>query len=163
MKSATLNQPESPSHNALVNHVVNSHSNSRKDEIRSYTGNGRNSIEVDSCSEINKFSGEVNRGSTHEMNDLMSCERSQIQRAISEAINEQVLPQIQATLKSGQGLVPRSGREVSGRRPDCRSEEALSRKIRSSLRDEFPRNFKKKRRPREYSLQLFLPGPSFSS
>ena len=112
MKSATLNQPESPRYNALVKHDVISHSNSRKDEIGGYTGNGRNSIEVDSSSEINKLYGELNRRSTQDMNDLMSSGSSQIQRAISEAINEQVLPLIQATLRSGQGLVPRSGREV---------------------------------------------------
>ena len=32
----SVRRPESPSHNALVNHEMNSHSNSREDEIRSY-------------------------------------------------------------------------------------------------------------------------------
>ena len=36
----------------------------------------------------------------------VSSVSSQIQRALSEAIKEQVLPQIQATLRSGQGKVP---------------------------------------------------------
>ena len=43
------------------------------------------------------------------MNDLMSGVSSQIQRAIREAINEYILPQIQATLRSGQRHVPRKG------------------------------------------------------
>ena len=66
---------------------------------------------------------------------------SQIQRAISEAINEQILPQIQAILRSEQGQVPNRGWEVPGRRPECRPEEALNRKFRSSSRDQLPRNF----------------------
>ena len=43
------------------------------------------------------------------MNDLMSSVSPQIQRAISEANNEQVLPQIEATPRSGQGQMPRKG------------------------------------------------------
>ena len=74
----------------------------------------------------------------------MSSVSSQIERALSEAINGQVLPQIQATLKSGQGQLPSRGWEVQVRRPECRSEEALNRKFRSSSRDEIPRNFNRK-------------------
>ena len=36
----------------------------------------------------------------------MSTVSSQIQRAKNEAISYQILPQIQATLKSGQGHMP---------------------------------------------------------
>ena len=68
---------------------MNSHSNSRKGGIRGYAGNGQNSREVDSSSEIDKLSEELNQRITQEMNDLMSSVSSQIQRAISEAINEQ--------------------------------------------------------------------------
>ena len=32
----SVRRPESPRHNTLVNHDVNSHSNSREDEIRGY-------------------------------------------------------------------------------------------------------------------------------
>ena len=60
---------------------------------------------------------------TQELYDLMSNVSSQIQRAISEAIYEQVLPHIQATLRSGRGQTPRRGR-----------------KFRSSSRDELPSN-----------------------
>ena len=52
-----------------------------------------------------------------------------------------MLPQIEATLRSGQGHVPNRRWEVPGRRPECRSEEALERKFRSSSRDERPRDF----------------------
>ena len=66
---------------------------------------------------------------------------SQIQKAIIEAINEQTLPQIQATHRSGQGQVPRRRWDVPGRRRECRSEEALNRKFRSSSKDGFARDF----------------------
>ena len=87
----------------------------------------------------------MNQRITQEINDLIRSVSSQIKMAISEAINEQVLPQIQATLRSGQEQVPSRGWEVPGRRPGCRcrSEEVPNCKFRSSLRDEFPRNFKK--------------------
>ena len=65
---------------------------------------------------------------------------TQIQRAISEAINEQVLPQTQATLRSGQGQVPCKGWNVPAERPEYGPEDAINRKFRSSYRDEFPRN-----------------------
>ena len=70
------------------------------------------------------------------MNDLMCSVVSQIQRAISEAINEQVLPQILATPRLGQKQVPRKGWKI----PEYRSEGALNRKFRGSSSDEFSRN-----------------------
>ena len=139
--SNSVRRPESPSYNALASHDVNSHTNSRKYEIRGYAGICPNSREVDSSSDNNRLSGELNQRITQEMNDLMSSVSSRIQRAISEAINEQVLPQIQVTLRSGQGHVPSRGWEIPDRRPECRSEEALNRKFRTSSRDEFRRNF----------------------
>ena len=75
------------------------------------------------------------------MNVLMSSVSTQVQRAINEAINEQVSPQIQATLRSGPGRVPDGRWEVPVRRPECRSEEVLNRKFRSSSRDYFARDY----------------------
>ena len=74
------------------------------------------------------------------MNDLISSVSSRIERAINETINEQILPRIQATPRSGQDQVPSGGWEVPGRRPQCRSEEALNCKFRSNSRDELARN-----------------------
>ena len=137
--SYSVRRPESPSYNALVNHNVNSHFNSREDEIRGYAGNGPNSSEIDSSKEIIRLSGELNQMITQEMNDLMSSVSSQIQRAISEAINEQNL--LQALLRSGKDMYLVENGNYPGRRPEWRSEEALNRKFRSSSRDELPRDF----------------------
>ena len=65
----------------------------------------------------------------------MSTVGSQFQRAINEAISDQILSQIQATLKSGQGHVPERRWENPARRPEDRSEEALDREFRSDSGD----------------------------
>ena len=74
------------------------------------------------------------------MNEVMSTVSSQIQKTISEAINEQVLPQIQASLRSGQGQMPHRGWNVPAERPVYRSEETFNCKNRSNSRDEFLRS-----------------------
>ena len=139
-REEAIRRPESSSYNALTNHDSNSHSNSRENEIKGFAGNGHNSREAVSNSEINRLSGELNQRITQGMNDLMSRVSSQIKNVISEAINEQVLPQIEASLRFGQGQMPRKGLNVPAERPECRPEKTFNRKIKSSSRDEFPRS-----------------------
>ena len=55
---------------------------------------------------------------------------------MNEAIRNQILLQIQATLKSGQGHIPETRWDKPARRPECRSEKALDRRFRSDFRDE---------------------------
>ena len=62
--------------------------------------------EIDSYSEFFRLSGELNQRITREMGDFMSTVSSQIQMAINEAISDQNLAQIQATLRSRQGQMP---------------------------------------------------------
>ena len=128
--------PESPSYGTLLNQDSNSHPNSHEAEIRTCAQYGQNSREIDSGSEFNRLSGELNQRITREMSDFMSTVSSQIQRAINEAISDQILPQIQATLKSGQGHEAERGWENPARRLEYRSEEALDRSFRSDSRDE---------------------------
>ena len=66
MNLVTIRRPESPSYNALVKHDVNSHSKSREDEIRGDSGNGQRLREINSSSEINRLSGELNQRNTQE-------------------------------------------------------------------------------------------------
>ena len=136
----SVRRPERSSYNTLVNHDANSHSNFREDEIRGYAGNDRNSGKVDSSSEINRLSGELNERIAQALSDLLSSVSSQTQGATNEAINEQVLPQIQATLRSGQGQISNRRCDVPARRLGCISEEALNRKFRSSSREGLPRD-----------------------
>ena len=70
----------------------------------------------------------------------MSSVSSQVQRAISEAINEQVLPQFQDSPRPDSGQMPQKVWNDPTERPEYRSEGNLNRKAGSSSRDEFPRN-----------------------
>ena len=137
MKGNSVRRPNSPSYITLINKDTNSHCNSREGEIRGYSQNGPYLIEIDFSSGINRLSGELNQ----EMCDLMSSVSSQIQRATNEAINEQIFPQTQDTLRSGHEQVNERRWEVPARRPGCRSEEVLDRRFRSSSRDGFPRGY----------------------
>ena len=63
----------------------------------------------------------------------------QIQRAINDAISNQVLPQIQNTLRTGSGPMKQTGWNVSTERPERNAENNLNLKTRSSSRSElFP-------------------------
>ena len=84
--------PKGSSFYALVDHNTNYYSNSGENEIRRFAGNSHSSGVIDSSSEINRLSGELNQRITQEMNGLLNSVSLQIQRAISLAINEQVLP-----------------------------------------------------------------------
>ena len=73
------------------------------------------------------------------MSDFMSTVGSQIQRAINEASSDQILHQIQGTLKSGQGHMPEKRWENPSRTLECNPEEALDQKFRIDSRDEYHR------------------------
>ena len=111
-------RPESPIYDALVDHSTNSHSNSGANEIRRFAGNGQNSGAIDSSSVMYRLLGELNQRLTQVMNGLINSVTLQIQRAISEAINEQVLPQNQASLMSGSGQMPPKGWNFPTERPE---------------------------------------------
>ena len=70
------------------------------------------------------------------MSDFMSTVSSQIESARNEAISDQILTQIQTTLKSGQGHIPERRWADPARSLECRSEDALDRRFRRDSRDE---------------------------
>ena len=77
-----------------------SNSNSRENEIRRIDGNVHSTIEIGSNNNLNHLTGEINKRTAQEMNGLMDSFNLQIQRATNEAINEHVLPQIQASRRT---------------------------------------------------------------
>ena len=99
-------KPDSPCYDTSVNQNTKSHSKSREAQIRTCALNGRNFRETESNSEFNKLSGELNQRITRAMGDFMSTVSTQIQRDINEAISDQVLSDIQATLRHGEGEMP---------------------------------------------------------
>ena len=74
------------------------------------------------------------------MNGLMTIVSGQVQRATNEAINEQVLPQLQASLRSVNGEPPQNGWNFPGESPERKSEDYFSLKIRCSSRNNSPQN-----------------------
>ena len=138
--SNPVRRPVSPSYENLLNQNDQSHSNSREAEIINCAQGGHSAIEADSASEFNRISGELNQKFSQEMRDFMSSVSSKFQRAINEAINDQILPQIQTFLRSGHEQMSERRREDLAKRQGCSSEEALNRRFRSSSRDECNRD-----------------------
>ena len=67
------------------------------------TSQDQNSASFNSNAEINKLSSELNSRLSREMDEMMNSVNTQSQRAISDAISNQILPQIQNVLKAGSG------------------------------------------------------------
>ena len=78
----------------------------------------RNSATAISSAEINRLSSELNSRISREMDEMMNSVSVQIQRAISDAISIQVLPQIQNVILAGSGHGTRKGWDVPSERPE---------------------------------------------
>ena len=96
----------------------------------------RNSIAGNSSAEINRLSSELNSRISREMDEMMNSVNVQIQRAISEAISTQVLPQIQNVIMAGSGHGTRKGWDVLAERPESTSEVQRNLNAKSNLRNE---------------------------
>ena len=70
------------------------------------------------------------------MDEMMSSVVSQIQRAINDAINNQILPQIQNAIVAGSVYETRRGRETSVERPEINSEVQHNSSVKTNPRNE---------------------------
>ena len=105
----------------------NLHPNTRESRSGNSADFGQKSTGASSSSaEFNKLSGELNSRITREMDEMMNSVSVQIQRAISDAIINQVLPQIQNALEAGAGHVTQKGWNVPA---DSNNVEDFMRKI----------------------------------
>ena len=100
----------------------------------------RNSVTGNSSAEINRLSSEVNSRISREMDEMMNSVSVQIQRAISDAISTQVLPQIKNVFMAGSGHGTRKGWDVPSERPELNSEVKRNLNAKSSLRNEQDEN-----------------------
>ena len=100
----------------------------------------RNSATGNSSAEINSLSSELNSRISREMDEMMNSVSVQIQRAISDAISTQVLPQIQNVIMAGWGHGTRKGWDVPFERPELNSEVQRNLNAKSSLRNEQDEN-----------------------
>ena len=112
------------------------YSNCRNNEPRTSADLGQNSAEANSLAEINRLSSELNSRISREMDDMLNNVSSQIQRAINEAINSQVLPQIQNAMMAGSVHETRRGWEVPAERPETDAEEQRNPNARTNSRNE---------------------------
>ena len=114
--------------------------NQRNANSRTNTECDRNSVTGNSSAEINRLSSEFNSRISREMDEMMNSVSAQIQRAISDAISTQVLPQIQNVIMAGSGHGTRKGWDVPFERPKLNSEVQRNLNAKKSLRNEQDEN-----------------------
>ena len=114
-------RPGSTSADELGSNGENRHSATRDIDPGNNADYGRNSIGGNSSAEINKLSSELNSRLSRELDDMMCSVNSQIQRAISDAISNQVLPQIQSALSAGSGHMTQNRWDIPSERPEINS------------------------------------------
>ena len=136
LDSNSVRRRESVTSNNLDNEGESLFSNVRNDEPRTSADLGRNSAEANSLAEINRLSSELNSRISREMDEMMNNVGTQIQRAINEAINNQVLPQIQNVIMAGSGRETRRGWEVPVERPEVNAEEQRIPNAKADCRNE---------------------------
>ena len=136
LDSNSVRRRESIMSNNLDNEGESLFSNCRNDEPRTSADLGQNSAEANSLAEINRLSSELNSRISREMDEMMNNVGTQIQRAINEAINSQVLPQIQNVIMAGSGRETRRGWEVPVERSEANAEEQRIQNAKADCRDE---------------------------
>ena len=95
----------------------------------------RNSVTGNSSAEINRLSSNLNSRISREMDEMMNSVNVQIQRAISDALSTQVLPQIQNVIMAGSGHGTRKGWDVPSERPELNSEVQRNLNAKNGLRE----------------------------
>ena len=138
--SILARRPESVSYNASENNEENPHLDTRENRSCNSANNGQNSAGTSPSAEFNRLSDEIQSRISREMDELMNSFSVQIQRAINDAINNQVLPQIQNAFKAGSGHVTQRGWNLPAERPEYDAEDCGNEKIRSNSRSELVRN-----------------------
>ena len=136
LDSASVRIHDSVMNNNLENEGGSSFSNHMNSNARTNAVNGQNSSDVSSQAEINKLSSELNSRKSREKDEMMNSVSVQIQRAINDAISNQVLPQIQNVIFAGSGRVTRKRWDVSTERPEINPEVQRNLNARNNMRNE---------------------------
>ena len=136
LDNTSIRRHESVAKNNLKNESESSYSNHRNSNFRTNADCGQNSADMSSQAEINKLSSELNSRISREMDEMMNSVSVQNQRAINDAICNQVLPQIQNIIMAGSRRVARKGWDVSAERPKTNHEVQRNLNTRNDLRNE---------------------------
>ena len=92
-----------------------------------------NSATGNSSAEIKRLSSELNSRISREMDEVMNSVNVQLQRAISDAVSTQVLPQIQNVIMAGSGHGTKKGWDLPSERPETITEVQRSSNIKNTL------------------------------
>ena len=114
--------------------------NQRNIISRTNTECDRNSVTGNSSAEINRLSSELISRISPEMDEMMNSVSVQTQRAISDAISTQVLPQIQNVIMGGSGHGTRKGWDIPSERPELIPEVQRNLNAKNNLRNEQDEN-----------------------
>ena len=128
--------PENTYGNEFENDDENRYSEKRKVGPSANANSDRNSSGGNSRAEINRLSSELNSRLSRDLDEMISSVNTQIQRAISDAINSQVLPQTQSALISGSGRLTQDRSNVPVERPEINSERFCNEKLKGNSRSE---------------------------
>ena len=120
--------------NESENENENTNRSQRNIEPGMNTECDRNSVTGNSSAEINRLSSELNSRISREMDEMMNSVSVQIQRAKSDAISSQVLPQIQNVILAESGHGTRKGWDVPSERPELNSEVQRNLNAKNGLR-----------------------------
>ena len=139
VNSKSARSPESTNSNMFGNTNEEMYLNHREMGFDNNADPGHNSASSNSNIEINRISSELTSRLSRQMDEMMSSVNVQIQRAISDAISNQNLPQIQNALRSESGHLTQNRRNVPAERPEIDSEDNRDGKSRENLRSELIR------------------------
>ena len=140
LNSNLARRPESSVSNDFENEGENAYLDPGIANFCLNTDFDRNSATVNSSADINRLSSELNSRVSGEMDEMMNSVNVRIQRAISDAISNQVLPQIQNAIMAGSGHMTKKGWNVPGERPEINPKHYRSEKTKSNFRSELTRD-----------------------
>ena len=103
VNSSQARRPRCVSRDEYENNGENNYLETCSFDPGTSANHGQNSTGGNSSAEIIRLSCELNSRLSRELDDMMSSVNTQIQRAISDAISGQILPQIQSVLNAGSG------------------------------------------------------------
>ena len=121
LNSNFARRPGSTISNDLENDQENTHVNPRVINSGNSAEFDHNSATANSSAEINRLSNELNLRLSRELDEMMGSVNTQIQRAISDAISNQILPEIQTALNAGSGHLTQNRWNVPSERPEINS------------------------------------------
>ena len=109
LDSTSIRRHESVTSNNLENESEGPYPNLRNPSVGADAGYDQISADMSSQAEINKLSSELNSRISREMDEMMNSVSVQIQRAINDAISNQVLLQILNAFVTGSEHVTKRG------------------------------------------------------